>query len=166
MESDFLSGLWTAQTPIETIGLRLGAAIFFGTVIGLDRELRRKAAGLRTHMLISLAAATFTLLTFELVYRLDAAGTLERVRTDPIRIIEAVVAGIAFLGAGSIIQSGGNVRGVTTGASMWLVGAIGLACGAGILDIAFVTFLFGFAILTIIGWLERYFVDPAKDEES
>ena len=166
MGGDFLSSLWTAHTPLDAIVLRLGAAIFFGTVIGLDRELRQKAAGLRTHMLISLAAATFTLLTFELVYRLDAAGTLEDVRTDPIRIIEAVIAGVAFLGAGSIIQSGANVRGVTTGASMWLVGAIGLACGAGILDIALIAFVFGFTILTVIGWLESHLVGAGREEDS
>jgi len=140
MGGDFLSSLWTAHTPLDAIVLRLGAAIFFGTVIGLDRELRQKAAGLRTHMLISLAAATFTLLTFELVYRLDAAGTLEHVRTDPIRIIEAVIAGVAFLGAGSIIQ--------------------------GILDIALIAFVFGIAILTIIGWLESHLLNAGRDEDS
>jgi putative Mg2+ transporter-C (MgtC) family protein len=162
MESHLLSDLWGAQTPLGTILVRLGAAILFGTIIGLDRELRRKPAGLRTHMLVSLAAATFTLLTFELVYRLDEAQMLEGVRADPIRIIEAVISGVAFLGAGSIIQSGGNIRGMTTGASIWLVGAVGLACGAGILDIAVIAFLLGLGILSVIGWLERYF----EDEES
>jgi len=102
-------------------------------VVGIDRELRDKPAGLRTHMLVSLAAASFTLISFDFHARLIAQGNDN---ADPIRALEAVVAGVAFLGAGTIIQSANKVRGVTTGAGMWMAGAIGLACGGGLFAIA------------------------------
>ena len=80
-------------------------------------------------MLISLAAAIFAILAMELsAFDVDESA---RVQTDPLRLIEAVTSGVAFLAAGSIIISGGNVHGLTTGASMWLCGAIGLCCGIG-----------------------------------
>lgn len=77
------------------------------------------------------------------------------VRADPIRVIEAVVAGVAFLGAGAIIQARGSVLGITTGASIWLVGALGLACGSGYFTIASVTLILAFATLTVISYFER-----------
>jgi putative Mg2+ transporter-C (MgtC) family protein len=116
----------------EEIGLltdyavRLGAATFLGALIGLDRELKHRPAGLRTHMVMSLAAALFTILTLELQSQLVAGGATG---ADAIRIIEAITVGVSFLAAGTIIQSGRGVRGLTTGAGMWLAGAVGLACG-------------------------------------
>lgn len=162
MESAFLADVWDTQTPLGTICLRLAAALLFGTIFGLDRELRGKPAGLRTQMLVCLAAATFALLTFELVYQLDDPEFSDHVRADPVRIIEAVISGVAFLGAGTIIQARGSIRGVTTGASMWLVGAIGLACGAGLFAIAVIAFVLGFSVLTLIGWLEKRFIDDGR----
>lgn len=162
MESGFLADLWNVRTPFETVCLRLGVALLFGTVFGLDRELRQKPAGLRTHMLVCLAAATFTLLTFELVYQLEDPDLYDGVRADPIRIVEAVISGIAFLGAGTIIQARGNIKGVTTGASMWLVGAIGLACGAGLFGIALIAFVLGLGVLTVIGWLEKRLIENGR----
>ncbi|HEY7749412.1 MAG TPA: MgtC/SapB family protein [Aestuariivirgaceae bacterium] len=106
-------------------GVRLVVAALLGAVIGFDRELRKRPAGLRTHMVMSLAAALFTILTLELHAEL---GT-QRTGADPIRIIEAITVGVSFLAAGTIIQSGRNVQGLTTGAGMWLAGAVGLACG-------------------------------------
>lgn len=120
--------------PLQSITLpmlfaRLALAVILGALIGWEREAKSRAAGLRTHMLISLAAAMFTVLAMELTY---FPVTEENVlQIDPLRLIEAVTAGVAFLAAGSIIISGGRARGVTTGASMWLAGAVGLACGTG-----------------------------------
>ncbi|HYM99917.1 MAG TPA: MgtC/SapB family protein [Aestuariivirgaceae bacterium] len=101
-------------------------ATFLGAVIGFDRELKRRPAGLRTHMVLSLAAALFTVLTLELYAEL---GAQTKSGADPIRIIEAITVGVSFLAAGTIIRSGGHVEGLTTGAGMWLAGAVGLACG-------------------------------------
>src|SRR5690606_28107558 len=89
------------------IAVRLLAALAAGACIGLDREWRRKPAGLRTHMLIALASAVFTILASELY--LDSIRISPRGSADPVRIIEAVTAGVAFLGAGAIFRGGGRV---------------------------------------------------------
>jgi len=123
-----LTGSFTA-TPPAIAALRLVTAMLLGGLIGLDREIHGKAAGLRTHMLIAVAACLFSLIALELI-ALPTAAPGEQ-RTDILRLIEAVTAGVAFLAAGSIIVSGGHVKGLTTGAGMWMAGAVGLACGTG-----------------------------------
>ena len=137
----------------ETI-LRLLLAMGFGMVLGLDREVRDKPAGMRSHMLISLAAACLTLMTFSIVEGADIYGGI--VQTDPLRLIEAVVAGIAFLGAGAIIHSRGEVTGITTGASMWVAGAIGVASGLGQYALAGITTALAFIVLFVLGKIEQY----------
>lgn len=134
---------------------RLGVALILGMFVGLDREARQKPAGLRSHMLVSLAAASFTIMT-SLVVR-DASFFSETVRADPLRLMEAVVTGVAFLGAGAIIQGRGSVRGITTGASLWLAGALGVACGFGYFTLAVLTAILGLFVLFVLGWIERCF---------
>jgi putative Mg2+ transporter-C (MgtC) family protein len=130
----------------------LFAAVVVGAAVGFDRELLNKPAGLRTHILISLAAALFTLITFELHHTVVSGNS--RTTADPIRIIEAVTAGVAFLAAGAIIQSRGNVHGLTTGANMWLAGALGVACGAGDYTLAAFGTVFAVIVLVVLGRLE------------
>ena len=135
-------------TPEWELVIRLLAAIFLGALIGWDREVKNRPAGLRTHMLVCLASATFSIVAIELMFwagRNDAPA-------DPIRAIEAVTAGVAFLAAGSIIQSRGQVQGLTTGAGLWLAGAIGVACGTGMYSIAVTVAVAAFVILA---WLQR-----------
>src|SRR5688500_10223601 len=133
--------------------LRVLMAGVAGALIGLGRELRNKPAGLRTHILISLAAALFTLITFEL--HAQFTGEDGTKTADPVRIIEAVTAGVAFLAAGAIIQSRGNVQGLTTGANMWLAGALGVACGAGYYFLAMIGTVFALIVLVVLGKLEQ-----------
>ncbi len=154
MEQGGLSALMP-QTGFITIAVRLLAAAALGLLIGLDREYRSRPAGLRTHMLISLAAATFAVLTFEIIQQ--TRGETGGVTTDPVRIIEAVTAGVAFLAAGTIIRARGGVKGLTTGAGMWLAGAVGLACGLGAYAVAILAAGLGIGILTLLGWVERRF---------
>ena len=156
MESIMAQLFPSTVTPFGEITLRLGLACVLASVIGLEREASNKAAGLRTHMLVSLAAATFAILTIELAH--DAAWLGENIRQDPLRVVEAVVTGIAFLGAGAIIRSGGTVYGVTTGASIWLAGSVGLACGIGRFDIALLLVLLSLVILSLLLVLERWIV--------
>ena len=151
----WLAGESTWLSPLELF-LRLGIAGVFGAVVGFDRELKNKPAGLRTHTLVSLAAALFTLITFELYAELDNQD--EGTSADPIRIIEAVTSGVAFLAAGAIIRSGGNVQGLTTGANMWLAGAIGVACGAGFYLLATLGAVFSIIIITLLRHLETRFM--------
>src|SRR5690606_8398728 len=142
--------------------LRLTIAVVVGALIGFDREMRNKPAGLRTHILISLAAAVFTLITFELHAEVSHA---ERIgATDPIRIIEAVTAGVAFLAAGAIIRGRGGVQGLTTGANMWLAGALGVACGSGYYTIAALATGFALVVLVLLGRLERKLLRHASRE--
>lgn len=140
--------------PLHDAALRLLAAVLLGGVVGWEREVSARAAGLRTHMLISLAAAIFAILAMELSDFSVGGGA--RLQIDPLRLIEAVTSGVAFLAAGSIIFSGGSVRGVTTGASMWLCGAIGLCCGIGDLYLAATAT----ALALIVLWLIRVVVEP------
>jgi putative Mg2+ transporter-C (MgtC) family protein len=160
---DWLAGESTIIRPLDAL-LRLLVAVVFGGVVGFDRELRSKPAGLRTHILISLAAALFTLITFELHGEIMQQGT-DRPTADPIRIIEAVTAGVAFLAAGAIIQSRGNVRGLTTGANMWLAGALGVASGAGYYVLATIGAVFALIVLTVLGALEAR-LNNRREEET
>lgn len=146
---------WFEATHIapEIIALRLGVAALLGLLIGLDREARDRPAGLRTQMLVAVASAMFAVLAIELT--VEAATLADTARTDPIRLIEAVVAGVAFLGAGTIIQARNRVKGITTGASLWMSGAIGLASGAGYLALAGIGVAFAMFILIVLGWMER-----------
>lgn len=148
---------WTAgmETPPLAAFLRLSVAALLGAIIGIEREVGGRQAGLKTHMLISVAAATFTLITFEIfAVAKDDPGA----NADPIRIIEAVTAGVAFLAAGTIIRTKDRVRGLTTGAGMWAAGAVGVSAGAGYLILAGLATFVTFIILTVIRWIERQYL--------
>ncbi|CCV03514.1 MgtC/SapB transporter [Mesorhizobium metallidurans STM 2683] len=120
--------------PFAVIAARLLLAAVFGAAIGFEREWRNRPAGLRTHILVCVAAATFAILTIEIVHA--PMFTQDSVKVDPIRVVEAVTAGVAFLAAGAIMFSRGEIHGLTTGAGMWLAGAIGVACGLGLWQVA------------------------------
>jgi putative Mg2+ transporter-C (MgtC) family protein len=114
--------------------LRLAVAAGLGGAIGFERELRERQAGLRTHLVVSLGAALFTLVS---AYAFRNFGS----KVDPTRIAAQIVSGIGFLGAGAIIRQGLSVKGLTTAATLWLVAAIGMASGAGYYDGALIATL-------------------------
>ena len=144
------------------ICLRLGAAVGLGGLLGLDREHQEKPAGLRTHILIAVAAAALTMLAFALARQ--AVALSDEMRPDPVRIIEAVVTGVAFLGAGTIIRGRSTIHGFTTGASMWLAGAVGLASGAGEFGLGAIAAGLGLFVLVPVRWLELWlWRDRRKD---
>ena len=152
--------LGSTELPPATIVARLIGAAVLGAVIGIEREWRARPAGLRTHMLTSLAAAVFTLLTIEIVRGSLVTG--DAAQADPVRIVEAVTAGVAFLAAGAIIQGRGRVHGLTTGAGMWLAGAIGVAAGLGQWLVGISAMLIGVFVIVVLGWLE---IRPSRTEE-
>jgi putative Mg2+ transporter-C (MgtC) family protein len=117
--------------------VRLAVSAILGAVVGFEREVTHKPAGLRTHMLVSLGAALFTILS------------VEYFQLDPARVAAGIVTGIGFIGAGSIIATRGRIHGVTTAASLWAVAAIGLAAGLGAYLIAVVATIFVFLILQV-----------------
>jgi putative Mg2+ transporter-C (MgtC) family protein len=110
--------------------LRILLAAGLGAAVGIERELREREAGVRTHMLVAVGSALFTLVSAYGFGEFFTQGT-PLVPVDPTRIAAQIVTGIGFLGAGAIIRQGPNVRGLTTAATLWAVAAIGLASGAG-----------------------------------
>ena len=121
--------------------LRLALTTVLCGAIGLERESRDQVAGLRTHILVGLGSALFTLVSaYGFSEFLTArAGPSVRFQFDPTRVAAQVVSGIGFLGAGAIIRQGFNVRGLTTAAALWIVAAIGMAAGAGYYEGALAT---------------------------
>ncbi|MBN2181604.1 MAG: MgtC/SapB family protein [Sedimentisphaerales bacterium] len=115
-------------------------ATVLGAVIGLERELSGKAAGLRTNLLICLGAAVFTIISRQMA--VDTTGSITRIAAQ-------IVTGVGFLGAGAIIQDRGGVHGLTTAATIWLVSSIGMACGARFYQLAIITTII--AIVVLIG---------------
>ncbi|WP_105400742.1 MgtC/SapB family protein [Neorhizobium sp. T7_12] len=138
-----------APVAIEVLLVRLIGATLLCGLIGLEREFRNNSAGLRTNMLIGLASAVFTLAGLQIMH--EFGNRPDTVQIDPIRLIEAVTAGIAFLAAGVVFQMRGDVKGLTTGASMWLSGAIGLCVGLGMWIVAMTATGAGIIVL----WLLR-----------
>ena len=142
-----------SKVPVTVAAARLLMAAFLAGVVGFERERRDNPAGLRTHIMVAIAACLFIIIGQEL-------GSLEfgegdQMRFDPLRLIEAVTAGVAFLAAGIIFTSNGEVRNITTGASMWLAGAIGLSCGAGQILLACLTAGIVVAVLTVLRQIEK-----------
>jgi putative Mg2+ transporter-C (MgtC) family protein len=139
-------GFVETTTPQHIMLIRLLIAAICGAAIGYEREAHG-SAGLRTHILIATAACLFTLLAFEIFHLSDVVSTG---RADPIRAIEAVTAGIAFLGAGAIFQSHDTVQGLTTGAGMWLAGAVGVSVALGYYLIAVIVSVFAVIVLAVL----------------
>jgi putative Mg2+ transporter-C (MgtC) family protein len=129
--------------------VRIAAAAGLGGVIGLERELDEKAAGLRTHMLVAVGSALFTMV--------GAYGFSDfpAIRVDPTRIAAQVVTGIGFLGAGIIFRQGFTIRGLTTAASLWLVAAIGMAAAAGFWKGAVIVTIVALISLRPLEWMKE-----------
>ena len=144
---------------------RLGAAAGLGMAIGIERELRDREAGLRTHVLVSVGSALFTIVSAYGFHDLLANGG-PVIRADPTRIAAQIVTGIGFLGAGAIIREGLSVRGLTTAATLWGVAAIGMASGAGYYSAA----VFGTVIVILALWPLRALafrvLERARPEEQ
>ena len=121
------------------------------------REWQNRPAGLRTHILFCVAAATFAILTIEIVHApmFGAEQAKEAVKVDPIRLVEAVTAGVAFLAAGVVIFTRGQVHGLTTGAGLWLAGAIGVSCGLGLWQVAALGTVIALGVLGFLHAFER-----------
>lgn len=135
----------------QEVILRLLAAAACAAVIGLEREVKHKDVGLRTYMLVCLGAAAFTILIYNMAAHLVGLGMEADV--EPARIVQGIVAGLGFLGGGAILQKGGDVSGVATGAGIWMSGAMGIACGFGFYSMALILTTITFLVLGLIGVL-------------
>jgi putative Mg2+ transporter-C (MgtC) family protein len=156
-------GFVDTHVPQHVILIRLVVAGLLGAVIGYEREAHNVAAGLRTHILIALAAALFTTLAFEIFHTALEGGSEN---PDPIRAVEAVTAGIAFLGAGAIFQQRGSVQGLTTGAGMWLAGAVGVTVALGYYLIAAAVAVFAVIVLAALRAFAHRVVGDKEDKDK
>lgn len=136
---------------IEIIS-RLVLATFLGALIGLEREFKRKEAGLQTCSLVSLGTCLFAIISFQLF---DLFFGKTGVTFDPSRIVQAVATGVGFIGAGVIFRQQSGVVGLTTAAALWVASAIGLAAGAGFYAMSVFGTLLALLVLSGFGQLEE-----------
>ena len=128
-----------------------------GTMVGWERQMGRKPAGLRTHTLVCLGSTMFVLVTRHAVEHIGGPNL------DPTRIIHGVITGVGFLGAGSIMRTEGYVHGLTTAASVWIVAAIGVSVGVHAYWLAFIGTVLALIVLEFFRWVER-FLSPGGSE--
>jgi len=133
---------------------RIVSATVLGSAIGLERELTNKFAGLRTHILVCLGSCVFTILSIY-AFPLAIDHTHPQAFGDPARIAAQVLTGIGFIGGGTVLRHGSSVYGLTTAATLWMSASIGMACGAGMLDIAVISTVFSVAVLVLVRIFER-----------
>jgi putative Mg2+ transporter-C (MgtC) family protein len=135
--------------------IRLLLATLAGAVVGLEREYHGRPAGMRTHILVSLGSALISLISIEMGHMAEPFATSVRIQVDPGRIVQGVVTGIGFLGAGAIIKIGMTARGLTTAASLWCIAIVGMGFGFGIYKIPILGTLLMLFTLIILGRLEK-----------
>ena len=121
--------------------VRLGIACVLGSILGLEREITRHPAGLRTHVLVAMGSAAFVVLAMGLTERFPCA--------DPLRVIQGVITGVGFIGAGAIIKDGWSVRGITTAASLWVASGVGLLVACDFLHVAVFMTLLSLIVLVV-----------------
>lgn len=142
----------------------IAIAGLLGGLIGFEREFHDKPAGLRTHIFVSAGAALLMLLAEESLDFFVIQSRQDLVRADPIRVIQAIVVGISFLGAGTIVhERGANVEGLTTAASIFFTAGIGIAVAVGKTVLATEATLLALLVLLVIGWIERRFMGSESD---
>ena len=134
------------------IGILYAAA--FGSLVGLERELHGQPAGLRTHMILAVGAALAAMLSISYSQFISNP----KLPSDPGRIVAQVVSGVGFLGAGAIMKMGVTVKGLTTASSLWTIAIIGISCGSGYYKLAGFTTVIVLVILTVINYIERFFL--------
>jgi len=159
----FLDVITHGVSPLVILA-RLCAAAALGAALGWDRESKDKPAGLRTHMLVSIGSAMFTVLGFEsaepLAQRYGEQGL------DPTRIVQGVIGGLGFLCAGSIIKQGTeSVSGLTTAASLWVTGALGVACGMGAFLLAGISTVLALVVLALVHGPRRQGSEPRAEKQ-
>ena len=138
-----------------SIGIRLGAALLVGGILGLEREKKKRAAGLRTYMLVCVGSCLI-MLTNQYIYQITGAG-------DPMRLGAQVISGMGFLGAGTIIVTKrSHIKGLTTAAGLWSVAAVGLALGIGFYEAAAVAGILIYFILSVLQFWDAKMQQRAK----
>lgn len=143
-----------SNLSVKVVLLRLFAAALLGGIVGIERENRKRAAGLRTHLLVCLGSALIMVLSEYLFFKYHGLTNF-----DPARLGAQVVSGIGFLGAGTIIKQGASVKGLTTAASLWTVACIGLAAGSGFYAAAVIAAAIVFVTLRTLSRFENVIIN-------
>jgi putative Mg2+ transporter-C (MgtC) family protein len=143
---------------------RLSIALVFGAIVGWERELQARPAGLRTHILVALGAAGFTIVALLMINEYMITPE-EPIAIDPAKIIAGIVGGVGFLGAGSIFQSKAGVQGMTTAAGIWVVASVGVAAGAGYYILAGLLVVFTLFTLQTLRFVTRR-IEANADHKS
>lgn len=140
----------------ETL-IKIGISLILGLVIGLEREMTNKTAGLRTHILICLGSTVFTILSLH-GFTADVAHEGIRIQSDPARVAAQILTGIGFIGGGAVLHYGVNVYGLTTAATIWVTASMGMAVGVGSYELAIVTTFITFIVLVAVRKFEDSFL--------
>ncbi|MGB5865287.1 MAG: MgtC/SapB family protein [Sulfitobacter sp.] len=135
---------------------RLLCALLGGAILGVDREVRHRRVGIRTYMMVSLGAAVFTIVAIEMAVDMTARG----LSADPSRVLQGLVGGLGFLGAGAIIQGDKSVGGMVTAASLWVAGAVGLSAGLGYGALS----LTAAVMASVILWVSRFMEHRGRED--
>jgi putative Mg2+ transporter-C (MgtC) family protein len=149
------------------IACRLGAAVLAGGILGWERELQDKPAGLRTHMMVALGSAVPIIAA---LHFLSTANSSRIVESDVFRVVQGIMGGVGFLGAGAIIHAQGSVRGLTTAAAVWVSAAVGVTCGFGYYLQAGIAVALAMVVLIAFGFIEARLLNgrdkPAERKQS
>lgn len=146
------------------VAVRLTTALLAGTALGWEREAHHKPAGLKTHMLVALGSAGFMLAGVQLHEQLVAQNQADA--ADLLKVLAGIVGGIGFLGAGSIMRTGGEVQGLTTAATIWMASAAGIACSLGLYVLAGVAVGLALLTLLVLGVIQRMFLDKGNSADG
>ena len=146
------------QPDYVDILLRMACAMVVGAVIGLEREYTHRPAGLRTHILVALGACA-VMITGQMIF---AQYKPFGANADPARLAAQVISGVGFLGAGTIMREGVNVKGLTTAASLWAVACLGIAAGGGYYNVALIGMVLMFVTLTVLELLQNLLLKGTK----
>lgn len=154
--------------PVSEMAVRVGAALVCGALVGIERERKQRPAGFRTMILISLGCCGFLLIASEAISHYAAAmmtqlppGAPAPGQAEISRVLQGLMGGIGFVGAGAVLQSKRTVRGVTTAAAVWVVAALGAACGLGMYKLAMILSAATLFTLVVLDVFEnRFFPDP------
>ncbi len=134
--------------------LRIAVATGLGGIIGYERDLHSRHAGLRTHIIVAMAAATFMVVSAHFMFHQGYLDSTKHLDIDTSRIAASVVSGVGFIAGGTILRTGLTIQGLTTAAGLWLVTAIGLCAGAGMFVESLAVTLMGFIALSVLRFLE------------
>lgn len=138
-------------------------ALALGGLIGLEREIKRREAGLQTYSLVALGSCVFTLVAFKLI---ELFAKQEGVVFDPSRIIQAIAIGIGFIGAGVIFRHRSGIRGLTTAAGLWVTAGIGVVVGTGLYLLAIIVTILALFILIVLGFLEKKVLRKESEKQN